>query len=83
MARVIADELEVCEDCAQSIANGEGTDELSRRQVALWGADAWGLVLACGDEDEDTCPTFSTRPCDGCGSTLAGSRHLAAVLAND
>lgn len=81
--RVVADDLRVCSDCAQVIANGEisdGTDRGDRTaaaQVAVWGADAIGLVLAGTDDGPDP---FSTAPCDGCGSTLAGERWDAAVI---
>lgn len=84
MVRVIADELLVCGDCAQVIANGEiddGTDrgdEIAALQVEVWGADAWGLVLG----DTDDMVDFSTRRCDGCGTYLAGERFPAAVLSH-
>lgn len=83
MAEIIADELKVCVDCAQIIANGEiddGTDRgqiVADLQVQIWGADAFGLVLS-GDLDEE--PHFSWSSCDGCGSTLGGDRFDAAVL---
>lgn len=75
-------DLEVCDDCAQVIANGEindGTDrdkEVADAQVRVWGSDAVHLVLACG---EDCSESFSWAPCDGCGSTLGGNRHPASV----
>lgn len=86
MAKIIAGELEVCSDCAQIIANGEindGTDTGERTadaQVAKWGDDARGLVLA---DHEGFEPYFSWSDCDGCGSTLGGDRWPAAVLGND
>lgn len=83
MATLIASGLSVCVDCALLIANGEVTDsdgndiaeQVAERQVSVWGNDARWLVLDHNDE-----PYFGTRPCDGCGSDLAGDRMLAAVL---
>lgn len=75
-------DLDVCDDCAQVIANGEindGTDrgkDVADAQVRVWGLDAVHLVLACG---ENCSESFSWAPCDGCGSTLGGNRHPASV----
>jgi hypothetical protein len=78
MASVVADGLEVCTDCALMIANGEGSEDHARKVSSVWGADAIGLVLTCSDED--CSPPFSWSRCDGCGSTLGGDRHEAAVI---
>lgn len=88
MATVDADNLEFCTDCVMLIANGEvfnseGRDiaqEVSDRQVAIWGEGingVLGLVLAC---PEDCDGWFSWSQCDGCGSTLGGDRHPGAHL---
>lgn len=83
------DHLSLCPDCAGIIANGtvgNGDDDEDERQgqliEAMWGADATRLIVDC-DQDEDgneTCPAFSSTPCDGCGSHLADSRHLGALI---
>jgi hypothetical protein len=86
MATVTHDDLSVCDDCAMMLANGElgmGDESADRahaeRIAAEWAGVPGTLVLACGDDDG--CDGFHTAPCDGCGSTLAGSRHAAAVIA--
>ena len=79
---VAYDDLRVCGECAQILANGEIRDgreddgaSVAAAQVEQWGELARGLVLT-GDE-----PTpFSKAQCDGCGTTLAGERWDAAVL---
>jgi hypothetical protein len=86
VATVIADDLKVCVDCVQVIANGEindGTDrgdEVAAAQVAIWGDDAIGLVLTGSIDDPGGELGFYWSSCDGCGSTLGGDRHAAAVL---
>ena len=81
------DELAVCVDCAMLIANGEVQDnghdvtaEHAAKVGAQWGDDTRNLVLSCPDECEGW---FSSSSCDGCGSTLGGERHPAAVLTDD
>lgn len=83
-AIIIADELEVCTDCAMISANGElgqGDDEQDRRHARRM-ARQWpdGDVVLSGSGDDDVVP-FSTRRCDGCGDELAGERHPAVVFA--
>ena len=75
MALVTHDDLLVCTDCVQLIANAEGTTDLAERVARRW-PDAH-LVLA---GDLDTEAEFSHRTCDGCGDTLAGDRFPAAGL---
>lgn len=84
MATVIADDLKVCEDCAGLIANDEATPEHRAHVEAMdLGSEGEGTwVLTCSGDDEESCDTFSTVPCDSCGSGLAGSRHTAAILGN-
>lgn len=91
MATIIMDELEVCTDCAAIAANGAlgwDTDPLLamtklhfRKMTRVLGeTEADNLVLAgAGGDDDDVIP-YSTRECDGCGSTDAGERYPAAVL---
>lgn len=90
MATVTHDGLEVCTDCAQLIANGDlggqecehgGADDHAAAMVAVWGegpAGVLGLVLELSEETE---AHFSSRRCDGCGSTLAGDRLPAVHIA--
>jgi hypothetical protein len=85
---ITADDLLVCTDCAVLSANGEGTEEHAAAMVAHLGEDAPHLVITCdGDgayaEDPTTARLhrdFSSHPCDGCGTTDAGSRCPAAIL---
>lgn len=83
MATITHDNLMVCQDCTLIIANGDmggvecehGNDKMhALAMVAQWDDLTNGLVL---DHDE---VDFSTRPCDGCGSRLAGYRHSAVVI---
>lgn len=80
-------DLSVCVDCTMLIANGEVqddgrdiTEEHAAKVAAQWGEDAIHLVLSCPDECEGW---SSSSECDGCGSTLGGERHPAAVLTED
>lgn len=95
MAELIADDLWLCTDCTMLTANGElgqGDADADKAHAdamtAHLGAD-WhrGLVLggcthAADGEDSCGCDRveFSSRGCDGCGSPLAGYRHVAAVI---
>lgn len=90
MATITHDDLAVCDDCAQILANGEFDGECEHGDATahadamteIWGEGAAGIlrmVLACG-EDEEECDSFSRRGCDGCGSSLAGGRHAAVVF---
>lgn len=83
------DDLLVCDDCAQILANGDlgGTDcEHGNAETHMavmfthWGEMTQAMVLACDEEGRGSCRDFSIVPCDGCGSALAGARHPAAVL---
>lgn len=83
MAEIVADELEVCVDCAQLIANGstEGlTDsQIEDIEIGLNRIEGhWTLTYNPETEDDYIC--FSRRQCDGCLSYLGGSRFRAAVL---
>lgn len=83
--------IEVCEDCASLLANGEAFDaegndiatELNEMIESVWPNEGdgswWRLVLDC-DEDGQTCDVFTYRQCDGCGSTLGGGRHKAVTM---
>jgi len=75
-------ELRVCEDCALWSA-GVVADVMSEERVAEIAAEiAAAYVWIDGpicDEAGEKCETFSTRPCELCGSTLAGARHAVAA----
>lgn len=81
-------DLSICVDCLMFVANGEVTDsqgndvtaEHAAKITEQWGDDAQHLVPACPEECEGW---FSHSSGDGCGSTLGGERHPAAVLTND
>ncbi len=76
-------DIEVCTDCVLLIANGEFDGECEHgdsldhvlAMVEYQPIGFGDLVLGDGDEID-----FSTSRCEGCGSTLAGSRHPAAIL---
>ena len=80
--RVIHDDLSVCTDCIQMLANGECrecNDDRTACPVAYsievtWEGEEGHLVP--GSEDLG----FSWSACDGCGQTLGGDRHSAAFI---
>ena len=67
----------LCSDCALWAANRDdlGADQDWRERVAVGGvlARIGAFVPQTGDEGEGIHP-FSTVPCDGCGTHLAGYR---------
>lgn len=86
MAHVVYDDLDFCVDCTMEIANGDLsglTDEQAaahRHNMNLrWGNEPVYLVITCSGGDE-SCDSFSTVQCDGCGTYLAGERHKGAAL---
>lgn len=84
MAAVVA-EGSACGDCVIVIANDDTsgmTDERAtevRAGIARTSSDGSNVVVAC-QEDEGTCEDFSSRPCDVCGTSLAGDRHPVVWL---
>jgi hypothetical protein len=68
----------VCDDCLFA-REGDGTESPDR--------EPWGLMReadVAGHWDGDTgegIAEFSQSACDGCGSTLGGTRHRYAVFA--
>lgn len=73
MATITHDNLALCEDCTFLVANDEATPEHRAKVNALW---PLGYIVLEDKAPED----FSTRPCGGCGSNLAGTRHAAVVF---
>lgn len=75
-------DLSVCLDCYMFLAGADdpdpqGTEALLRRYPP---ADGWRLSPGGSDPDadpDDEITDFSSRPCEGCGSRLGGSRHRA------
>ncbi len=67
----------LCTCCALWLANRDhsGCEDDACTPMALL-ADA-DVVLTCTDDCE---ASFSTSPCDGCGSHLAGDRHPAVIF---
>jgi len=86
MVDIIDDNFLICTDCLMLIANGDdsGLDYHYGRGAADRLAEIEAGIAAAGgnivpgefDRDEE----FSTRDCDCCGSSLAGSRHHCVVL---
>lgn len=71
-----------CVDCLLTIANGKcldsnGDDITDAISARIARRHPVGHAVA-GDETDE----FSARPCDACGSHLAGSRHAFAVLSS-
>lgn len=74
-------DLMVCFDCTMMMANGEiGDDEAREIEVAEALATNWpdhGITLGRVEGHHEDDIDFSNAPCNGCGSSLAGSRHAA------
>lgn len=76
--------IEVCIDCVTLLANGEVTDSLGEDITFEHAAKVertWGtarLTLGSVDEEERE-PWFSSLPCKGCGTALAGDRTYATA----
>jgi hypothetical protein len=86
MATLI-DELSVCGDCIDAIANDDftaldyhysGEESAKRMRQIKRGITYLSTLgqLCAGDLESE----FSTAPCDCCGSRLAGERHAVTVL---
>lgn len=85
MLEILDDEFMVCSDCLMVIANGDysglaidPSTEDQRTKEINDGLDSIEGYVDCGDSDKDR--EFSSRPCDCCGSQLAGSRHHCLVF---
>ena len=78
-AAEITHELRVCDECLLFIANGDLPEDPEREEEIIAGVESFAPGhVAAGDSDNDD--EFSRRPCDCCGTRLAGSRHDAFVL---
>lgn len=67
--------LTLCVDCVTVDANGrdaEGIDPSWPGFLPEWSGRVMAPMLQNGGEPED--PFFSSYPCEGCGSGLAGDR---------
>lgn len=87
MARVEM-ELSICDDCTIWIANADASGMDSERFGEVYRgvghlSEIGYVVNACGTCFEDTCEAFSSRRCDCCQTSLAGTRHAAAILVDD
>lgn len=76
MAEILAT-IYVCDDCMFVHANGETGNETPDREP-------WELMpsadVAMNCEDDGEGCGFSWSACDGCGSSLGGTRHRMAVF---
>lgn len=83
------DTIQVCEDCLMAIANGDYTGldywypeaeaEERHREIDAGIASFSPATLHPGDDHDE----FSRRPCECCGSDLAGARHEVIVLGEE
>jgi ribosomal protein L37AE/L43A len=88
----------LCIDCLVMLANGEESPDADREPLSEIGEDdeiTLGLFLEehasdCaareqGAECDQECDHdhFSSDPCEGCGSRLAGERHAATLWFTD
>lgn len=91
-------ELSVCQCCMLSEANGEccaddthGGDgiepwssvDFDRDSVAMGGGHQAGCTTAADYDCDCACRDFDNGQCEGCGSWLAGERHLMTLFVND
>lgn len=87
MATPVEGTFWVCSDCLHANVNGEEPIDRPATEPetwALWAGDDEREILPFGSDElnpEDTGEQeFSWRACEGCGSTLAGSRFRFAWL---
>ena len=78
-------ELSICTDCAMLKANGTLGDSAedsahAELMAAHLGPDVRHLTGPDTGEDGERVDPFSSWPCEGCGSHLAGERMPAALL---
>ena len=73
--------LELCVDCVTADANGPNAEGISPDWSGFmpeW--SGWIMGTAVWDYDEPRGPFFSSYPCEGCGSGLAGDRFYYAAV---
>lgn len=77
-------ELDICGFCAVLIANGDGSGDPERAQLAhdaalgVWGDDLRHLSMSC-DHEEDGCSTDMFR-CDYCREDVFEDHHRGVIL---
>lgn len=88
--KVIDDNFLVCTDCIMVIANGDyselnyyypdndDADPDKRAEEIDAGIENAGGRIVPGNPEYDK--EFSSRPCDCCGSHLAGHRHHCVII---
>lgn len=90
MAKILDDNFMVCSDCLQAIVNDDYTgldysynekDAEERMAAIRSGIRDAGGYIARGESEKDK--AFSSRACDCCSTTLAGSRHHCIVLGGE
>lgn len=76
--QIVEENLEVCQDCAMFIANGELPEDPNLAQMIVEGNEKVvpNYFVLTFDNDID----FSRKPCNCCGDQLHGSRHQAVLL---
>lgn len=80
MARIVDDTIRLCSCCGLKLANDDTSG-----CMGVTCEHPHGVMGACIDRDivlSDGEDDFSTARCDGCGSTLAGSRFYAVEFGN-
>jgi len=85
--KIIRDGLWFCSDCTMVACNGaHGADiepeQLQRTETGLAKLGA-NVVSDLDGETGDGLETFSSVPCDSCGSHLAGYRARFAILGDE
>ena len=81
MADILVANLAFCADCTIAAVNGEfssieGDQQYADTTTGLERLGKIGAVYYAGQEPDE----FSLRPCDCCGSRLAGSREYFIIL---
>jgi hypothetical protein len=81
---IVTAELDICQDCAVVIANGDDSADPERAAAAfdhafgVWGDGLRELSLSCSDLEEE-CAQDMFR-CDYCGEDVYGYRHAGVIL---
>lgn len=80
--QIITDGLWLCSGCTYVACNGEHGAALEKREATLAGLERLGrnLVSAFDSETGEGLRTFSSIPCECCGTRLKGYRAEFAVL---